>query len=110
MAEVRKAARKLGERLDALEKKLWTPEDAKGIPAEDDAWSDVSYALRALGSSFDAPTAAQLKYLARAERSVEKAMAEVDRVYAEELPAFKAKVDAAGIGLLAAETVPPGGE
>jgi hypothetical protein len=103
LAEVLKAADKLGKRLDALEAELTTPEDAKGIPAEDDAWSDVTYALRALGSSFDAPTGAQLEYLARAERSVERTTAEVDRFYAEELPAFKAKVEGAGIGLLATE-------
>ncbi|MFP3939592.1 MAG: hypothetical protein ACLF0P_04740 [Thermoanaerobaculia bacterium] len=103
--ELLKAAGELEEELDTLEAKLWTPPDTKGITAEDDPWSDVSYALRALGSSWDAPTPAQLRYLEIARNATDEATAEVDRVFAEEVADFKARVDEAGLGLLQG---PPG--
>jgi len=95
------AAGKLAKRLGELEKSLWIPEnDVKGIVADLTPWRDVSYALRSLGSSFDAPTPTQLRYLEIAEGSVERATAEVDRVFTDEVAPFRAKLDEAGVGLL----------
>jgi hypothetical protein len=101
VADLLKAAGKLGKGLDELEKALWTPEDVKGIVAETDAWSRVSQALRALGSSWHAPTPAQLRYLEIARDATADATAKTDAFYAEEVAAFKARVDQAGLGLLA---------
>jgi photosystem II stability/assembly factor-like uncharacterized protein len=99
-AELLKAAGKLGKGLDELEKALWTPEDVKGIVAEEDAWSKVTYARRALGSSWDPPTPAQLRYLEVARQATEEATARAERYFAEEVGGFKAQVEGAGLGLL----------
>jgi hypothetical protein len=107
-AELLKAAGTLAKGLDELERALWTPEDVKGITAETDAWSRVSQALRALGSSWDAPTPAQLRYLEIAREATAEATAKTDAFYAQEVAAFKARVDQAGLGLLAG--VAPGDE
>jgi hypothetical protein len=98
-AELLKAAGKLGKGLDELEKALWTPEDVKGIVAEEDAWSKVTYARRALGSSWDPPTPAQLRYLEVARQATEEATARAERYFAEEVGGFKATVEGAGLGL-----------
>lgn len=95
------AAGELAKRLYELERSLWVNEDdVKGIVADLTPWQDVSYALRSLGSSFDGPTPTQLRYLEIAERSVEKAVAEAERVFTEEVAPFRAKVEETGVGLL----------
>ncbi|MEE8560950.1 MAG: hypothetical protein V3S91_03185, partial [Gemmatimonadota bacterium] len=87
--------------LSELERQLWVPPDTKGIPSsQDKPWSQASRALFGLGSSFDAPTPAQLTYLRFAEESVQKGLAEFNRVYAEDVSAFRERVDDLQIGLL----------
>ncbi len=100
--KVMEAARDLGKGLSGLEAKLWIPEGSEGIPPETTPWDKVSNILRSIRSSWDAPTPAQQEYLARAKKAVDDATAEADRFFAEEVPAFKAAVDEAGLGLLAA--------
>ncbi len=99
--ELVSAGEKLKKTLSELEKQLWVPPDAKGIPSSrDKPWSQASRALFGLGSSFDAPTPAQITYLRLAEESVQEGLAEFNRVYAEDVPGFREKVDELQIGLL----------
>ena len=98
-----KAARHLAEQLEELERGLWVPEGTKGIVAGDTPWNSVSYVLRSLQSSWDAPTPAQRTYLERAEAETEAAVAEVERLFEEEIPAFKRRAEQEGLGLF----VPP---
>ncbi len=99
--ELVSAGERLKMTLSELEKHLWVPPDAKGIPSsQDKPWSQASRALFGLGSSFDAPTPAQLTYLRLAEESVQKGLAGFNRVYAEAVSAFREKVDDLQIGLL----------
>ncbi|HSL82773.1 MAG TPA: hypothetical protein VLF66_08350, partial [Thermoanaerobaculia bacterium] len=79
----------------------WEPEDTKGIVADTDAWSRVSRALRALGSSWHAPTPAQLRYLEIARQATDDAVARTEAFFAEEVAPFRAQVDQAGLALLA---------
>ena len=100
--EVMDAARDLTKGLSDLEAKLWVPEGSEGIPPETTPWDKVSNVLRSIRSSWDAPNTAQREYLARATKAVDDATAEADRFFAEKVPAFKAAMDEAGLGLLAA--------
>ena len=95
-----KSGRELRKKLDEAEKRLWTPEDTKGIVAETDAESRLTYALRAIGSSWDAPTPAQLAYLERAESEARKALEAFNRLFAEDVAAFRAKVKELDVQLL----------
>ncbi|HEY3491492.1 MAG TPA: hypothetical protein VGK43_00975, partial [Solirubrobacterales bacterium] len=90
--ELTKAGRDLRKKLDDLEKRLWRPESAKGILPETDAESRVNYAMRAIGSSYDAPTPAQLAYLERAETEAKQALADFNTLFAQDVAAYRAKV------------------
>ena len=98
--ELRKSAKALKDALTATEKRLWRPPDTKGLTAPTDAWSKVSYALRAVGSSWEAPTPANLDYLRQAEALAEKVLADNDQLFATKVADFRQQVAAAGIALL----------
>ena len=99
--DLKKAARDLRKKLDTVEKKLYTPSSTRGIIDESGvAFSQADIARRSIESSWDRPTAAQLVALEQAEALAKTALAEVDRVWAEDVAAFRQRVEAAGIGLL----------
>ncbi|HEY0594093.1 MAG TPA: hypothetical protein VGF40_20145, partial [Thermoanaerobaculia bacterium] len=92
----------LKKELERIEKTLWIPPRTKGIVDDSKvALSRISRVLSSLGSSWDAPTPAQLQYLAEAEQILDGAVAEVDRFFAETMPAYREAVSKAGIGYLA---------
>ncbi|HKV11400.1 MAG TPA: hypothetical protein VJ725_24870, partial [Thermoanaerobaculia bacterium] len=93
-------ARKLQKKLNDLEGRLRQPENPKGLVAETDVLSKINYAQRSISSSWDAPTPAQLAYLGEAEQDLRKALADLNRLYAEDVPAFRAKVKDSDLRLL----------
>lgn len=93
-------ARNLMKDLDQLERKLWTPPKTKGIPPEKDAWSKITYIQGSLGSSWDAPTKAQLIYLKQAESLLQQVLQESQRVFREKVTPFKKQVEQFKIMLL----------
>ncbi|HEX6861686.1 MAG TPA: hypothetical protein VF414_02665, partial [Thermoanaerobaculia bacterium] len=99
-AEAMKAGRELRKKLDDLEKRLWQPEGTKGILPETDVENKINYAMRAIGSSYDAPTPAQLAYLERAEAESRKVLADFNRLFSEDLAAFRARVRELDVQLL----------
>jgi hypothetical protein len=103
--ELARSGRELKRRLHELEKEFWTPPDTKGIPADTSAYAEVRYVLGSLGSSWDAPTAAQQAYLRRAEGKVDAASSSFNALFSEEVAAFRQQVEAAGIEFLS-ETEP----
>ena len=94
-----KSGAALKRKLDALERKLWVPPKTKGIVAETDVWSKINYPLFALQSSWDEPTPSQLAYLSRAEAALAEVMAEVNRVYAEDVAKYREEVQKGNVGL-----------
>jgi hypothetical protein len=98
--ELTKSGRELRKKLDDLEKRLWQPEGTKGIVAETDAENRLNYAARAIGSSYDAPTPAQLAYLERAEAESRKALAGFNQLFSQDVAAFRAKVRELDVQLL----------
>ena len=98
---LQKSGQKLKKTLTELEKTLWVPPDTKGIPyGADKPWSKAGRALFALGSSSDAPTPAQLTFLRLAEEAVADALAEMNRVFDEDVSAFRELVADSGLELL----------
>jgi hypothetical protein len=95
-----KSGRDLRKKLDEVEKRLWQPEGAKGIPPETDAENRLDYAMRAIGSSYDAPTPAQLAYLERAEAEARKVLADLNQLFSQDVAAFRAKVRELDVQLL----------
>ncbi len=96
-----KAGRELKEKLDELEKMFWTPPGTtKGIQRVNNTFRRIGYVGGSLGSSWDAPTPAQLTYLQQAESLLEEALAELNRVFGEDVAAFRGEVEAAGISFL----------
>jgi photosystem II stability/assembly factor-like uncharacterized protein len=98
--ELSKSARELRKKLDDVEKRLWQPEGTKGIVAETDAENRLNYAMRAIGSSYDAPTPAQLTYLERAEAESRKVLADFNQLFSQDVAAFRAKVRELDVQLL----------
>ena len=91
----------LKRKLESIERMLWIPPKTPGIVDDSSvALSRISRVISSLGSSWDAPTPAQLEYLAEAERLLEKGIAEVDRFFATDLPAYQDAVRKAEIGYL----------
>jgi hypothetical protein len=104
--ELKQAADALKKALDEAERDLWSPPGTKGIVARDHALALISYTLRSLGSSWDAPTPAQLDYLGRAERRLDEALDRHRSLFDTEVPEFRRRVREAGVALLS-ETPPP---
>jgi photosystem II stability/assembly factor-like uncharacterized protein len=99
--ELLASARTLKQGLDRLEKRLWNnPETARGITEDTDLESKVGYVSRAISSSWDTPTPAHLAYLTQAEELAAEVFADVNRFFAEDVAAFRAKVQGAGVQLL----------
>ncbi|HVR97165.1 MAG TPA: hypothetical protein VMW27_11160 [Thermoanaerobaculia bacterium] len=98
---LRQSARDLRRKLSDTERRLFTPPDTRGIVDEEGTvLSQVEYADYALQSSFARPNATQQAYLAQAEAMVAAALADVNRVFAEDVAAFRRLVSDAGVGWL----------
>jgi hypothetical protein len=92
--------RKLTQAIEKLEARLWEPPETKGIVANDDALSKIQYAARAVESGWGRPTPASLGYLAEAEAALKGALADLNELFAEDVAAFRAKVEAGDLELL----------
>ncbi|HSN87002.1 MAG TPA: hypothetical protein VL025_09610 [Thermoanaerobaculia bacterium] len=93
-------ARKLQKSLNDLEGRLRQPENPEGILPDLDVLSKINYAQRSLSSSWDAPTQAQLAYLGEAEQLLRTVLTDLNRFFAEDVAAFRAKVKESDLRLL----------
>jgi hypothetical protein len=99
-----KAGRELKEALTEAEQKFWTPPGTtKGIQRSDNVSRRLGYVGGSLGSSWDAPTGAQKLYLQQGEAMLEEALAGFNKVFGEDVAAFRQQVESAGIEFLAAK-------
>jgi hypothetical protein len=94
------AARALQRKLGELELRFWQTEDAKGLLEENDLDQRAGEVARSLSSSWDAPTPAQLTYLGRVEKDARQAVDDLNRFFAEDVAAFRAKVQETKFQLL----------
>jgi hypothetical protein len=99
--QLQRAGQRLNRTLTELEEALWVPPDTKGIPYEEDKpWNIAGRAVFSMTSSNDAPTAAQLVFLRLAEVAVGEALAEINRVFDENVAEFRRMVADSDIQLL----------
>jgi hypothetical protein len=90
-------ARDLKTRLSDLGAKLREPPGTKGIIAETDLLNEIAYVQGSLSSSWDRPTPAQEAYLRRAEARLRELVAEVNRVFEEDVAGFRERARTADL-------------
>jgi hypothetical protein len=95
-----KSGSDLKKKLDAMERRLWSPPKTKGIVAETDALSKVQYPLQSLQSSWDAPTSSQLTYLTYAEGILSDVLADYNKLFSEDVARYREAVRKGNLVLL----------
>jgi hypothetical protein len=98
------AARALQKKLNALDRRLWVGPDVKGIVDDQTLLARIGSADFPVLSSWAAPSATARAFLDQAEAAARKTLADVNKLFAEDVAAFREKVEAAKIGLLADQT------
>ena len=96
-----KAARDLQKKLTEVEKRLWVTPDTKGLVLDETAFYRIDNASRALDSTWDRPSPTALATLDQAETQGQAVLADLNRLFAQDVPAFRQKVVDARIDLLA---------
>lgn len=100
--DLAKAARDLQKKLTGIEKRLYIAPDTKGIVEDETALNHAEYAARVLDAAWEKPSPTALAWLKEAETSVKSALADFNKVFSEDVAAFRQKVAEAKIDLLAA--------
>ncbi len=100
-AAIRRAGKGLNDSLDTLEEVFWGPQDRQGIYRPPDVvWRMLGSVSRSMGSSWDAPTEAQMLYFRQAEQRLEEALSTMRRVFEEQVTAFRRQVAEAELAIL----------
>ncbi len=97
---VLKAGAELSKKLGPLEKRLWTPPDAKGIPADRSVMSDVGVASFIIQTAWRAPSPADNQFLAKGERALAAFLADFNAFFAEDVKTYRETVRQAEVRLL----------
>ena len=95
-----KAARDLQKKLTDLEKRFWVTPDTKGIVEDQTALTKVEDASRGAESTWGRPSPNTQAYLDEAETDVKAVLADFNKLFAEDVVAFRQKVSEAKIDLL----------
>jgi hypothetical protein len=90
----------ISKKLTALEGRLRTPPDVKGIVAQDDAMAEVSTAMMRLTSSWDQPSSADEAYVRQTRYAIEKILVDLRALFEGETSELRSLTRAAGIELL----------
>ncbi|HKI05415.1 MAG TPA: hypothetical protein VKK31_25770 [Thermoanaerobaculia bacterium] len=99
---LRQSARQLQKKLSDVEKRLYVPPTTKGIVEDLTASSWIERAARAVSATWSAPTETAKSYVSRAETETRSVLADFNKLYAEDVPAFRQKVADAKVDLLGA--------
>jgi len=94
-----KAGKDLKKKLEKVEFMLVSPQKREGIFRDRNVSRYLFEAMRTLSSSWDRPTASEIQKLERAEKKLEEALAKFNKVYAEDVKAFKEMVRKANFTL-----------
>jgi photosystem II stability/assembly factor-like uncharacterized protein len=101
--ELLQAARKLRQKLTDAERRLHVPPGTKGLVDDQTPLGRTGDIVQSFGASWQPPSASQKSYLDLAESSAREALAAVNRLFAEDVPAFRKQVADAKIDLLPAQ-------
>jgi hypothetical protein len=99
--DLKQAARDLQKKLNDLDRRLWVSPDVKGIVDDQTLLAWIGNAEFPVTSAWSAPSATSRTFLEQAEAKARTTLADVNKLFAEDIPAFRDKVAAAKIGLLA---------
>lgn len=99
-ASLRASAKALRTRLDALERRLWVPYDTVGVVDDSDLMNGLLNARGALTISWAPPSPTHLEALRQVEADAGETLADLDRLFAEEVAAFRRQAREAGAALL----------
>jgi photosystem II stability/assembly factor-like uncharacterized protein len=98
---LRQSARDLQKKLSAVERRFYVSADLKGLLEDDTtALSEVENVRRAIGNSWEAPSANTQADLEEADATARAALADFNKLYAEDVPAFRKQLADAKIDLL----------
>ena len=95
------AARDLQKKLTEMERRLWISPDVKGIVEDRSLIEEVGNAAFPVLSTFEPPSPTARIYLEQLEAAARKTFADFNKLFAEDVAAFRKRVGEAGIGLLA---------
>jgi photosystem II stability/assembly factor-like uncharacterized protein len=99
-----RAGREVKESLDEVEKLFWDPPGGgQRDSRRDTPYRTIGSVMRSLGSTWDAPTPAQEAYMDASEDMLQDALVEFNRVFAEDVVAFRGQVEEAGLTFLEAK-------
>ncbi|MEA2563550.1 MAG: hypothetical protein QOH06_5054 [Acidobacteriota bacterium] len=94
------AAKDLQKKLTEMEKRLWVSPDVKGIIDDRSLMAEVEAAGGPVFSTFEPPSATARTYLEQAEAVARKTFADFNRLFAEDVAAFRRRVGESKIELL----------
>ena len=94
------AGRQLTKKLDDMEHRLWEPPHAKGIEPPTNIMSMLRGPMGGLMSSFDAPTEAQMAWLARAEAAYRALVPDYNKLFSEDVAKYREAVRKSSVELL----------
>jgi hypothetical protein len=94
------AADKLKKGLEGLEKRLWLSPETKGLIDDQTVLGKIGYIEGALGSAMTPPTPGHREYLRQAGAALDAFLADFNRFYAVDVPAFRQQAAAEKIELL----------
>ncbi|HWM93729.1 MAG TPA: hypothetical protein VN493_23425 [Thermoanaerobaculia bacterium] len=87
------AARDLHKKLTAMEKRLWITPDTKGIVQNRTLTGRLNDARRQLLSTLEAPSPTALTHLEQAEAEARKVFPDFNKLFAEDVAAFRKQVE-----------------
>ncbi len=97
-ADLKRAGEALKKTLASLSEKFVMRQDRQGLfRGGDEALGKLSGVMNSMGSSWDAPTETQLAYLKYAESTLEKSLAEFNKVFDGDVKKFQEKIEAAKV-------------
>ena len=93
------AARDLQKKLSAMERRLYVPPDTKGLVEDVTPWNKVQNVGRAVDATWTRPSPTTMTDLEESETAVKAVLADFNKLFAEDVPAFRKKVADAKIDL-----------
>ena len=97
------AARDLQKKLSAMERRLYVPPDTKGLVEDETPWNKVQDVGRAFESTWSRPSPTTMANLEEAETAVKSVLADFNKLFAEDVAAFRKKVAESKIDLFGEE-------
>jgi photosystem II stability/assembly factor-like uncharacterized protein len=94
------AAKDLQKKLTEIEKRLWVGPESRGIVDDRTLMADVNNTTFPLMSTFEPPSPTARTYLEQTEAAARRVFADFNKLFSEDVAAFRKRVGEAGVELL----------